>query len=63
MKVTISERPYTDEDREYVKCLDILCPGCNKQIGFKLSILEYCSAIYCIFCGKKFNREEIINQK
>jgi hypothetical protein len=60
MKVTISERPYTDKDREYTTCLDIVCPRCNKQIGFKLSTLEYCSALYCIFCGKKFKREDII---
>jgi|GEM_PF-5100705 len=62
MKVTITERPYTEKEREYVKCIDIICPGCNKQISFKLSMLDYCSALYCIFCGKKFKREDIIRK-
>ncbi|HHI04234.1 MAG TPA: hypothetical protein ENL45_01670 [Candidatus Woesearchaeota archaeon] len=60
MKIMITERPENERAREIVKCLDITCPACNKKVYFKLSMLDYCSALYCAYCGNRFDADEII---
>ena len=55
----ITERPENERDREIVKCLDIICPACRKKVYFRLSMMDYCSALYCAYCGKCFKREDI----
>ena len=60
MKIMITERSYNERDTEIVKCLDIKCPGCNKELSFRLSMLDYCSALFCFYCHKRFDADEII---
>lgn len=60
MKIMITERPDNERDREIVKCLEIICPACNKQIYFRLSMLDYCTSFYCAYCGNRFDADEII---
>ena len=59
MKIMITERPENERDREIVKFLDITCPACSKKIYFKLSMLDYCKALYCAYCGNRFDTDKI----
>ena len=60
MKIIITERPDNKRDNEIVKCLDIICPACSKKVYFRFSMLDYCKAFYCAYCGNRFDADEII---
>jgi len=60
MKIMITERPENERDNEIVRCLDITCPACSKKLYFRLSMLGYCSALYCVYCGNRFDTDTII---
>ena len=60
MNIIITERPDNERSREIVKYLDITCPACNKKVYFNLSMLDYCKAFYCAYCGNRFDSDEII---
>jgi len=58
MDIKITET--LSKDSEYVKGIEIKCPGCNKELRFRLSMLDYCNALYCFYCHKRFDADEII---
>lgn len=56
MKSKIVERLYGSY---YISFLEIKCESCNHTLFFKADMLDYCSALYCHYCGFRMETTDI----
>ncbi len=58
MDIKITET--LSKDNNYLKATEIKSLGCKKELYFEPSMLNYCSALYCTYCHRRFDTDEIL---
>lgn len=47
----------------YIKYLEIECEGCKHKLYYAISMLKYCTAFYCHYCGTYISTKEFLKKK